>query len=77
MHRKLSKKLCHANIETRSNFVLSKERSWVIVVTRNFFLGGHSLGHAQEALQMCWKACTSEILKWVKFLCCLKMGHGP
>ena len=40
-HRKLRKKLCHANIKIRSNFVLSKKRSWVIVDTHNFFGGGH------------------------------------
>ena len=49
--------MCHANIEIRSNFVLSKKRSWVIVDTRNFIFWGHQLGHAQEALQMCVKLC--------------------
>ena len=31
--------MCHANIEIRSNFVLSKNRSWVLVDTHNIFLG--------------------------------------
>ena len=40
MHRKPRKKLCVANIEIRSNFVLSKNRSWVIVDVCNIFWGG-------------------------------------
>ena len=40
------------DIKVGQIFVLSKNRSWVLVDACNFFQGGHSLGHVQEALEM-------------------------
>ena len=48
------------NIKLGQIFGSSKNGSWALVDARNFFFVGHELEHAQEALDMCQNAITSQ-----------------